>query len=111
MHNKGSGHWRWQRVSAIMLAPLTLWFMFAVMPRVSDRRFETLEWIAYPPTAIALIIFIAAMMWHAQLGLQVVLEDYVGDARARKKAIVACALINLTAAAAAVIAIACIALR
>jgi succinate dehydrogenase / fumarate reductase, membrane anchor subunit len=73
----GVHHWWMQRVTAIALVPLVLWFTFS-MAVYAGADFETVRaWIATPMVAVLLIALIVTALFHAQLGLQVVLEDYV----------------------------------
>ena len=73
----GVGHFWWQRVTAIVLALLVPYIVF-LMARVGVADVETLRaTIAQPWNAIIFITFAIAMFWHAKLGLQVVIEDYI----------------------------------
>jgi succinate dehydrogenase / fumarate reductase membrane anchor subunit len=74
---EGSHHWWLQRVTAIALVPLSLWFVFSVVGHIGDSHAEVLEWVSNPGIALLLVMFIGFMMYHAQLGVQVVIEDYV----------------------------------
>ena len=76
----GTGHWWGQKLSAVALAPLTLWFVLALMGQdIAD--FEAMRgWIAAPLNAIMLILLLIAGLYHSMLGLQVVVEDYVHGA-------------------------------
>lgn len=80
---EGVSHWWLQRLTAIALVPLTLWFVFSVARyHVSD--FGTMvAWIRNPFVAVALLLYFAAMFYHAALGVQVVVEDYVGGEGAK----------------------------
>jgi succinate dehydrogenase / fumarate reductase membrane anchor subunit len=73
---EGTTHFWRQRLTALVLTPLLLWFCFslAAMP-VSHATL--VAWVAQPAVAVALILLIFANFYHAQLGLQVVIEDYV----------------------------------
>lgn len=73
----GSHHWWVQRLSALALIPLALWFVFAVVHRVDLERQVLIEWIQHPLTTVLLVLYFACMFYHAQLGLQVVIEDYI----------------------------------
>ncbi|MGR9106558.1 MAG: succinate dehydrogenase, hydrophobic membrane anchor protein [Gammaproteobacteria bacterium] len=74
---EGSHHWWIQRVTAVALIPLTLWFGIAVvMVPGADYR-SIVEWIAAPWNTVLLIATIIAVFYHAILGIQVVIEDYV----------------------------------
>lgn len=74
----GTHHFWVQRVSAIALVPLTLWFVFSVAS-LRGASFEAVHWwVSYPAVAITLVLFIATALYHSMLGVQVVIEDYVG---------------------------------
>ncbi len=70
-------HWWWQRITAIALVPLTLWFAFSLPRMIGACQFEVYGWIASPWVATLLIAFVVALFYHLQLGMQVVIEDYV----------------------------------
>ena len=74
---EGSHHWWRQRLSALILIPLTIWFLFSLFDQVGESRQTVIAWIAHPFTAIGLIAYSIFMFYHAQLGIQVVVEDYV----------------------------------
>lgn len=73
----GSAHWWWQRLTALALVPLTLWFTFSISTLTSECFADVYVWMASPITATLLIAFIVSLFYHAQLGVQVVVEDYV----------------------------------
>ena len=74
---EGVEHWWLQRVTAVALVPLTLWFVIAVV-RLSSADIDTVrDWVGRPLPAILLVLLLIATFWHASLGLQVVIEDYV----------------------------------
>ena len=76
---EGLHHWWAQRLTAIALVPLTLWFVMSLI-RLSGTGYEDfIYWVASPLNATALILFVAVAFHHAVLGVQVVLEDYVVD--------------------------------
>lgn len=73
----GVGHWWSQRVTAVALIALGLWFLIAVL-RLTHGSYDMAHaWVGKPWNAVLLIAFLVAMFWHAVLGLQVVIEDYV----------------------------------
>jgi succinate dehydrogenase / fumarate reductase membrane anchor subunit len=77
----GVEHFWVQRVTAIALVPLALWFVFSLaMLRVHDYA-HVRFWVHAPSVAVGLVLFIAAALWHSMLGVQVVIEDYVGEGR------------------------------
>ena len=74
---EGVEHWWLQRVTAVALVPLTLWFVVAVI-RLSGADIDTVrDWVGRPLPSILLVLLLIATFWHASLGLQIVIEDYV----------------------------------
>ncbi|MET0534286.1 MAG: succinate dehydrogenase, hydrophobic membrane anchor protein [Steroidobacter sp.] len=75
---EGVGHWWTQRISSVALVLLGLWFVFALL-RLPDFGYATVTgWIASPYNAVLLSLLIGTMVYHSLLGVQVVVEDYVG---------------------------------
>ena len=73
----GTRHWWAQRLTAAALVPLGLGFVIAAIALVASDFHEARAALAHPVTAALSILFTVALFHHAQLGLQVVLEDYV----------------------------------
>ncbi len=73
----GAGHWWAQRLTAIALVPLTLWFVASVVALAGAGHAEVAAWLGAPVPAVLMILMIVATFHHAQLGLQVVIEDYI----------------------------------
>lgn len=70
-------HWWLQRVTAVSLVPLGLWFVIALL-RLPDFSYATVvDWAQRPLTSILLILTVLAIGYHSYLGVQVVIEDYV----------------------------------
>jgi succinate dehydrogenase / fumarate reductase membrane anchor subunit len=77
----GVHHWWVQRLTAIALVPLSLWFVYAVLALKNQPQPVVAHWIGLPINTVLLISLVVASFHHMQLGLQVVIEDYVhGDA-------------------------------
>jgi succinate dehydrogenase / fumarate reductase membrane anchor subunit len=76
---EGLHHWWAQRLTALALIPLTVWFVASVVGLAGGGYDEFAFWLASPCNATAMILFFAVTFHHAQLGMQVVLEDYVSD--------------------------------
>ncbi len=74
---QGSHDWWQQRVSAVALVPLSLWLAayLAILPEATHA--EVVRWISLPWNTILLLSFILLSLFHAMLGLQVVIEDYI----------------------------------
>lgn len=73
----GSRHWWAQRVTSLALIPLVFWFALAVARWPNADYGEFIRWVAAPWNTILLISFIIAAFYHAILGVQVIIEDYV----------------------------------
>ena len=73
----GTGHFWWQRVTAIFLVPLVAWLLGLLVSFVGADLATVQVAIARPWNAIALSLFAILLFWHAKLGIQVVIEDYV----------------------------------
>jgi succinate dehydrogenase / fumarate reductase, membrane anchor subunit len=73
-------HWWLQRVTAVALLPLGAWFAYALLTLDSFDYATVVAWVREPATSILLILMIVAVGYHSVLGLQVVVEDYVGKA-------------------------------
>ena len=74
---EGSHHWWAQRLTAIALVPLSLWFIYSLVCIGSMDYNTAVEWLQSPVTSVLMILFVVALFYHAQLGIQVVVEDYV----------------------------------
>ncbi|GJL82036.1 MAG: succinate dehydrogenase membrane anchor subunit [marine bacterium B5-7] len=74
---EGAHHWRIQRISAIALLPLSLWFALS-LGSLDSLDFDVVTaWLSKPWVPALLSLFFATAYYHAMLGLQVVIEDYV----------------------------------
>lgn len=73
----GVHHWWLQRVTAIALIPLSIWFLFLVGGLMHATYPAVLASIAQPVHAVFLIVLSVCLFWHGALGLQVIIEDYV----------------------------------
>jgi succinate dehydrogenase / fumarate reductase membrane anchor subunit len=66
-----------ERVSAVALVPLTLWFVASIIPHTSSDYATFIAWLRTPLASILIILLLIAIFYHTALGLQVVIEDYV----------------------------------
>jgi succinate dehydrogenase / fumarate reductase membrane anchor subunit len=73
----GTGHWWAQRLTALALIPLGVWFCASVIAMTGADYAAVAAWAGSPLVAGLLILLLAATFYHAALGLQVVIEDYV----------------------------------
>ena len=75
--HSGTEHFWKQRVTAVILAPLAIWFVVTLVSLVGADLETARAIIARPWNAIIFAVFLVTMFWHAKLGLQMVIEDYV----------------------------------
>jgi len=74
---EGVHHWYAQRASAVLLIVLTAWLIYAMIALAGADHGQARAFIANPTNAAFLVLLIVSMFYHAMLGLQVVIEDYV----------------------------------
>lgn len=79
----GVGHWWAQRLTAVALVPLMLWFVVGVAAHSSADYANAVAWIGAPVNAVLMILTVAMVFYHGALGIQVILEDYVDSEPAR----------------------------
>jgi len=85
----GVHHWWMQRLTAVALVPLALWFVVSVAGLSGMSYAEAVDWVSSPAVAILLVLLVGATFYHAQLGVQVVIEDYVHSEPVKLAALVA----------------------
>lgn len=95
----GAHHWLLQRFTAIGNLVLALWLVtsFIILPDMSHATVS--DYLSQPLAATAMALLIVSVFWHARLGLQVLVEDYVHDAGSKFAAIAALNLATLGGAA------------
>ena len=79
----GFGHWRWQRISAVATFGLMLYFTYLVVSMGSLDYSTAIAFVAVPQHAAALAILVIAGLFHAALGVQMIIEDYIPLASGR----------------------------
>lgn len=98
----GSGHWMHQRLTAVANIPLMLWLVWSVVHMQSAGYADMLAWLSQPVNAILMILAVLSIFYHAVLGLQVVIEDYVYGAFAKIVSLIALRLFFVAAGVAAI---------
>ena len=73
----GSEHWWAQRLTAVALVPLTLWFIYSALALAGADYAAAKAWLATPWNAVLMVLLVIATCHHVQLGLQVIVEDYI----------------------------------
>lgn len=74
---EGVHHWWVQRLTSVALVPLTVWFVVSVLSLPSLDHATVSAWVGQLWTSVFLILFVLTAAWHSQLGVQVVVEDYI----------------------------------
>ena len=73
----GVHHWWLQRLTSIALVPLAIWFTVSLLSLPALDRVTVLAWMGQSWTALLLALFVLTATWHSQLGVRVIVEDYV----------------------------------
>ena len=104
--HEGAHHWLLQRFTAIGNLVLVLFLLVSFLMLPAYDYATMTGWLSSPIAAAALILLIVSTFWHARLGLQVLIEDYIHQGGSRFALI---ALLNLAVIAGGVFAVFCIA--
>jgi succinate dehydrogenase / fumarate reductase membrane anchor subunit len=99
-------HWRNQRLSALALIPLSLWFVAAMLGHLGDGRAQFTAWLSQPVPLVLMAALVLAVLYHMTLGLAVVIEDYVAGPKSQSVAIGA---VRISALALAIVTLAALA--
>lgn len=86
--NDGVHHWWMQKLTAVALVPLSLWFVFAVAAHAGDDYAAISAWFAQPITTTMLTLTAFTTFLHSAQGLQVIIEDYVHHEGAKLAALI-----------------------
>jgi succinate dehydrogenase / fumarate reductase membrane anchor subunit len=105
--HEGTHHFWVQRMSALALVPLTVWFMINLVTQMLGANREQLaHWFNNPLHAFFTAIFLIALFLHARLGLQTIIEDYVHCETSKLALLVGTNTLNLLLCAASLFAVA-----
>ena len=108
---EGVGHWWAQRVTAIALVPLAIWFVVAMISLIGADLATFEEWISTFGNALLMILTVLVLFYHAHLGMQVVIEDYVHGEAPRVATLLIVKFVLASLAASCVLAVVLVALR
>ena len=101
----GSSHWYAQRVTAVALVLLALWFVVS-LALLADASYEQATgWLRMPLNSALALLLVVVAAWHAVLGLQVIVEDYVADKGKRLLVLIAIKFAFVVAAVVGVLAV------
>jgi succinate dehydrogenase / fumarate reductase membrane anchor subunit len=102
---EGVGHWWNQRISSVALVPLTLWFVVSLL-LLPDLGYDAVAgWVGRPWNAVLLLLLVLTVAWHSYLGVQVIVEDYVGAKATKTATLIVLQLAHAVFAAAAAFAV------
>jgi succinate dehydrogenase / fumarate reductase membrane anchor subunit len=101
----GTHHWWLQRLTAVALIPLSLWFVASLISVATADYATAIAWLRSPLATVLCCALIVATFYHGQLGLQVVLEDYVHTEWLKLASIVLTQLLSLLLATACLFAV------
>jgi succinate dehydrogenase / fumarate reductase, membrane anchor subunit len=107
---EGVGHWWVQRVTAVALIPLTLWFAISLLGKSLQSHEVMSAWLGQPWVAVSTILLAITLAWHSWLGIQVVFEDYVQGKGVKTVLLLLSTFLHFAAAVAAVFAVLILAL-
>ena len=102
---QGVHHWWVQRLSAVALVPLGIWLVVSLLTLPSLDYTTVIAWMSGSWTALALVLFVLTASWHSQLGVRVIVEDYVHGSGPKMVALIVLTFVHVLIAAAGVLAI------
>ena len=107
MQSKSHGvvHWKLQRISAIAMIPLIIWFVSSLVFSLINGYDQSINWLQSPFNATGMVLLFGTLYFHAASGLQVVVEDYVHNEGLK---IVSLILIKLLSVLLGVLSILCV---
>ncbi len=101
----GTDHWWLQRLSAVALVPLMVWFAWAVLSLPDFSHGTVVAFLAGPISSALMILLVGVLLYHSHLGVQVVIEDYVHAPGPKITALVLVGLAHLVLGVAGIVAI------
>lgn len=102
---EGVHHWWAQRLTSVALVPLGVWFAVSVLSLPSLDHATVTAWIGQLWTIVFLILLVLSAAWHSQLGVRVVVEDYVHGSGAKTLTLALVTFFHVVVAAAGVLAV------
>ena len=102
---EGVHHWWSQRLTSIALVPLTVWFVVSLLSLPSYDHATIVAWMGQLWTSVFLILLVLTAAWHSQLGVRVVVEDYVHGSGTKTVTLILVTFFHVVVAVAGVLAI------
>jgi succinate dehydrogenase / fumarate reductase membrane anchor subunit len=107
----GTHHWMVQRVTALAIAPLAIWLLFALLSLPDSSYATAARWIQHSWNAVPLSLLVLLASWHGWLGMQMVIEDYIDTFLSKTALLLLSAFVFALLAASGVYAVLRVALR
>ena len=107
----GTADWWAQRVSAVALVPLTVWFLISLLALPSLDYATVRIWLSFPLTGLLTVLLVAVLTYHSYLGTCVVIEDYVHSAGTKVASLLLLRFLYVLVGGASIFAVLRIALR
>ena len=101
---EGVQHWWMQRLTSVALVPLSVWFVVSLLALAPEHA-AVVAWMRQGWTALLLILFVLVAAWHSQLGVRVVVEDYVHATGSKTLILVLVSFVHVLLAAGGVFAV------
>jgi succinate dehydrogenase / fumarate reductase membrane anchor subunit len=101
----GTAHWWAQRVSAVALIPLTLWFMISLLTLPALDYPRARAWLSFPLNGFLAVLLVAVLTHHSYLGTTEVIEDYVPSAGAKLSCLLLLRFVHVLVGGASIFAI------
>jgi succinate dehydrogenase / fumarate reductase, membrane anchor subunit len=101
----GVYHWWVQRLTSVALVPLSIWFVVSLLALPAHDHAAVVAWMGQSWSALLLVLFVVVAAWHSQLGVRVVVEDYVHGAGAKTLTLVVVTFAHVVLGAAGVLAV------
>jgi succinate dehydrogenase / fumarate reductase, membrane anchor subunit len=105
----GANHWLVQRFTAVGNVVLMTWLLVSLVMLGDYGHATVTKWLSHPLNSTAMILLVISLFWHARLGLQVLVEDYLHDAGTKFGALVALNLATIGGGAFAIFSVAALA--
>ncbi len=97
--------WWYQRLSAVALLPLSLWFIYDLSALASLEYTVVRDWLATPSSVVLFILLIPTLFYHAQSGMQEVIEDYIASEQQKMAAVFVVKFLAMLCALASMLAV------
>ncbi len=107
--HEGAHHWLVQRTTAIGNLVLMSWLLVSFVMLGDFGHASVSKWLSQPVSAVPMMLLVISLFWHARLGLQVVIEDYVHDTGSKFAALAALNLATIGGGAFAIFSVAALA--